>query len=185
MPLLFNEIILKKPVTFFLLSLFVLYSFGYVCLYVQQKSQIHTEFFAGLSTGNSAGEIEIIKLKKTDLKSSGYLIWLEENEFSYHGRLYDIVKKIEKGDSVYYYCHNDKKEENLVKCFTTLIEQNTSESGLTNKLNKYIFSGLLLFGDFEHPSSYNPEFESNIIKRSFTHTHSSHYMEIPSPPPKS
>ena len=50
----------------------------------------------------------------TDPKSDPDFKWLEKGEFSYHGKLYDLISMDVKGTTIILNCINDKKEEQLV-----------------------------------------------------------------------
>lgn len=41
----------------------------------------------------------------------------DQNEFSYYGRLYDIVSESVNGNTTWYYCINDIQEEKLIAGF--------------------------------------------------------------------
>lgn len=40
--------------------------------------------------------------------------WHEEDEFRYHGQMYDIIRSEDHGSQIWYYCHWDKAETRLL-----------------------------------------------------------------------
>ena len=67
--------------------------------------------------------IQIVKAPKSDIGKS--LIYNDDDEINYHGKLYDIAHKEVKGDTVYFYCINDREEENLYAGLNVHTLQNT------------------------------------------------------------
>ncbi len=49
--------------------------------------------------------------------------FLEKDEFRYHGKMYDIVKQEERGDSTYFLCIDDEKETALFANLQEAIQQ--------------------------------------------------------------
>ncbi len=48
--------------------------------------------------------------------------WMEEDEFRYYGKMYDIVKSEKQGDTNIFYCVNDKNEEKLLARFENYLK---------------------------------------------------------------
>ena len=53
---------------------------------------------------------------------SGF-VWIEPHEFTYKGKMYDIVRSVILGDTVRYYCVNDTDEEELIKTYSKQTKQ--------------------------------------------------------------
>jgi hypothetical protein len=67
------------------------------------SSGYHREMFILLKIDNPASNRNFKKM--------------DHNEFSYCGRLYDIVNESVKGKTTFYYCVNDTQEERLIAGF--------------------------------------------------------------------
>ena len=58
----------------------------------------------------------------------------DKNEFSWYGKLYDVVAERKSGDTTVFYCLYDKKEETLLADFTLYLNR-TGRSGSSAKDN--------------------------------------------------
>jgi hypothetical protein len=71
--------------------------------------------------------IELIILRKEDIifNKLNYER-IHSREFRLDGKMYDIVKEVDKDSLIHFYCINDKKEEKLEKEFHKKVEDNTA-----------------------------------------------------------
>lgn len=99
--------------------------------------------------GLPAGEVELIKLKKSDIDNHFLnFYWKDEGEFKYENRLYDVIKEEIRNDTVYFYCMSDDDETGLYMILDKLLgsefddSENDSDdwSGFDNYLSHY-YSG--------------------------------------------
>jgi PDZ domain-containing secreted protein len=127
--------------------------------------------------------IELIVMKKTDILSNKLNFERVNNkEFRLNDNLYDIVKEVEKDSNIYFYCINDKREEELEKNFHKKMEENT-QNGKQRTGNRITLKKII------SEEAHYPLFVSaNASKLNFASDFSSNYKsirkEIPSPPPK-
>ncbi len=58
----------------------------------------------------------LIKIPLSSMKgeASVSLIWTEADEFRYQGQMYDVLREEVHGDTLWYYCHHDKAETDLL-----------------------------------------------------------------------
>ncbi len=63
--------------------------------------------------------------------------WIDENEFRYQGRMYDIISKEERGDSVYLYCIEDSAESDLYAVLDKIIENDSEDPDEQKALNNF------------------------------------------------
>lgn len=81
-------------------------------MYLGRKAEI---FFAG-------EDIDMVLVKHKSCAKIDREFWLD-------GRLYDILEIKSSGDSVFYYCHHDKREEQLSRMLSGFVEdQEQNES---------------------------------------------------------
>ena len=101
--------------------------------------------------------IEVIEVKKNSFS------YVNEEEINYHGKLYDIIRKEVKGDSVYFYCVNDKKEEHLFANLYKHIKNHLGDSGsLPDKSGKKSKTEMVK-DYFPHDYSVNIHLSSNAF----------------------
>lgn len=73
------------------------------------KREVKGQIIAGLDES----ELVNFKFSKSDADIS--LKWKHSKEFEYRGEMYDVVKSVEKGDTIFYTCWWDNKETKLNK----------------------------------------------------------------------
>ncbi len=65
---------------------------------------------------------ELVTLKFAKSKVSSELKFEHSKEFEYHGEMYDVVKSVEKSDTIIYTCWWDNKETKLNKQLAHLMD---------------------------------------------------------------
>ena len=66
-------------------------------------------------------EDKLVLLKFTKEEERTELRWEHSGEFEYKGQMYDIVEKVIKGDTIYYWCWWDRRETELNKQLDKLV----------------------------------------------------------------
>lgn len=110
--------------------------------------------------------------------------WYEEHEFRYRGQMYDIIRKERHGDQIWYYCHWDKAEtellNNLSEYVASHLQQNPDKQQkkafLKTFLDKSFLAGSIEW-DINHLSK---KFAYLPYQKSYTNIH----PEIDPPPPR-
>ncbi|MGB9665310.1 MAG: hypothetical protein ACPL25_10405 [Ignavibacteria bacterium] len=177
--------ILKKLLTYFVLfNFFLSNSIGVIIVYNQIKNYHKRTIYEQIRSNNFNQVIEILSFSKVDLqKKLIKLEFIEEHEFRFNGKLYDIISKWETEDSIFYKCINDIKEKELEEIFVSYIVNNSHRQDLPLPikqllasiqmeyflLNKFLNQPLLNFLYFSFTSVDNP-FDLCLI--------------IPDPPPR-
>lgn len=123
---------LKKVLIYFLIVVFaVSNSAGVIIIYNQIKFYHKRAIKEQIKENNFNQIVEILGFSKKDLLNGKIkLDFIEEHEFKYNGKMYDIITKWESGDSIYYKCINDTKEENLEAVFVSYIVNNDHRQDL-------------------------------------------------------
>jgi hypothetical protein len=130
-------------------------------------------------------QLEIIAFHLSELsKVNSPLRILENDEIKINEELYDVYKKEVKGDSVYFYCINDAKENILETAFVIYVESKTQDNTKNTPIHNILAN---FFKVAVIPSEYYNSYYQSSIK--FT-THlvylfPQHSVDIPTPPPKS
>jgi len=112
---------MKKALAAFLLFIFTFTLCGYVLLFAILQENV-SEKMHRIANGDPAN-LEIIKAPKSEIGKS--IVFNDDDEINYHGKLYDIASEKLKGDTIYFYCVNDKEEENLYAGLNINTIQNT------------------------------------------------------------
>jgi hypothetical protein len=165
--------------------LLFLNSGGFIIIFFQVQNSVKQEMLDCIKSGKYRSQDIIsfaIPTGQFMHNNNGYE-WLDENEFRYSGRMYDVVCASDSGELKILYCLNDIPEEKIVSNFNNEINKlargdlnNSSiKTSLLNIISqalvKNVFSFQLATENFISFSSYNEQ----IILRE---------REIPSPPPK-
>jgi len=80
---------------------------------------------------------------------------VNDDEFLFHGKLFDIVEKKTRGGRTIYFAYSDEQEDGLMESIAQLSRMNSTENSLPGKSNfpeilKYTSSQQLSFSFFLH-----------------------------------
>lgn len=115
---------LKRYFSFFVLFLFLVNSVGFNLVTLLQL-QLHRGAEAVLQE-----KVVDLQLSEAEINSPAFH-WLEEDEFTFNGRMYDVIALKQEQGSYHFKCHDDTKETAL---YEELEEQNKeSEHGFPAK----------------------------------------------------
>ena len=105
-----------------LLLIFVFNNFGYWFCFKMEQAGIKQEMFE--KTKQALPNAELISLT-IPLAESNTISWQDNNEFTYKGEMYDVVRTEKTVDNtIVYYCLSDAKEEALYTNLNTHIKGN-------------------------------------------------------------
>lgn len=173
----------KLIVFILILAIFTSNSVGVIIIFNQIKNY-HKRTIRNLISKNSFNQvIEQLSFSKNDLKQRKYILdFMEEHEFRFNGKLYDILSKWETEDSVFYRCLNDTKEEEMEKAFVEFVVNNNRQDlplpikQLLNFLNLELFNISAYQNPFiQEIKFYKQDFSENILDN---------LEDIPVPPPR-
>lgn len=109
---------------------------GYFIVFKVNQSLIRSDIRAMINSGFQKEMLIVIKIDNPG--SDPNFKKLDHNEFSYCGRLYDIAGESVKGKTVWYYCINDKHEEQLIAGFEKI--QSYSSPFGSHQNSKYMLA---------------------------------------------
>jgi hypothetical protein len=89
---------------------------GYYIVFRWNQHIVKEEMISQLRMGIYHPDVVVLKILHPEREKQ--FRRTEKNEFTFYGRLYDIVVERKSGDTVFFYCLHDKKEESLVAGFT-------------------------------------------------------------------
>ncbi len=172
----------KKYISSLLILLMVFNSFGYVVAFFQMKfifKNIGFEKTIGILPEH---QLTILKIPQKDLSGNMEFIEFDETEFSYYGKMYDVIRKEISGSDVIFYCYNDENEDALNTAFTYFVQQNTKpniDNPVTNLIKNLI------------KDAYFVKYLSRINQNSFCEfiliniqPYRNVFLEVITPPPK-
>jgi hypothetical protein len=118
----------------------LLNSFGYLFILFSLKELVKKDMREYIRNNTDIKELEKISipLKIIDSYSHEFRL-LEDDEFVYQGRMYDVVKAEKNESQITFYCINDKKEENV----NQRIEKN-----VTGNIKDIIIKSIKIFSPY-------------------------------------
>jgi len=115
--------------------LFLVISHGIFQLFVFKifQTKYRGEIIEVIEEGVENNNLTLFRFSKDNFnKGLTRLDWIEENEFRSGNKMYDVVNKEFKGDSVYLYCIHDDNESELYaamdKIFKRMVEENPDKA---------------------------------------------------------
>jgi len=100
---------LKKVFALSLLFFILFNSMGYYILFELDKLIVRKEMSARIS--GSATNLICLQIEKGEKNPSFHR--RDDKEIEYKGRLYDVFREVNKGDSILIFCIHDTKEDQL------------------------------------------------------------------------
>jgi hypothetical protein len=122
---------MKKSFSFLLVIIFLFNTMGYWFVFKVNQSVIQSVMRGIINSGFHKEMYVLIKIDHPE--SNPDFKMLDHDEFTYCGRLYDIVSESSHGTTTWYYCINDKKEQRLIAGFEK-IQTYTSDRGYPGKI---------------------------------------------------
>lgn len=140
--------------------------------------------FAQLALANEENPTQMVWLKFTKEEIKNDLRWEHKGEFEYKGQMYDISRRIEKGDTTYFYCYWDKLETLINAKLNDLIALHTAGKNKQrdNELIVSLFKAVYLttnnIVEIDFPT---------LVAMNTAAIHTAHYntdLKLESPPPQ-
>lgn len=171
---------MKRGFSILLLTLFLFNTFGYYIVFSYTRHIVRSEMRSLAKAGyfKESG----LTIKITDPLRDPAFKRLNRNEFIYDGALYDIISECVSGNTVTFYCINDKKEEKLIAQFhhcldLTVCQNNTAKAKHANALLRHLITLALVENPPVQPAQYPVESEfftfcsplSSVLQSSMFH----------------
>ncbi len=174
MKLMFIEGLLLKKILPILLILSVVFDIvGYIAVFKTLQGRIRAEVRQTILTGNESGKFDKIKLRVDDPAYRR----LNSTEFTYKGRLYDIVREERRGADISFICLDDDEEERLYKALSNYVMNEISGGKSNNaKALKYLhlfsFDAVFPGGFTRFPSQFElaafPRINDSFSSRNYS-----------------
>jgi hypothetical protein len=143
------------------------------------KKEINRQIIAGIERDN------LVLLQFSKEESQTKLRWEHPEEFEYNRQMYDVVKVMNLGETVYYWCLLDHKETKLNRQLEKLTAQTfrndpkiKGKNGLLISFFKSLYSPV--FKDWNGLMSLS----LGMPFRSFLYSYASITIQPPTPPPQ-
>jgi len=174
-----------KLLTYFITIVFILSnSIGVIIVYNQIKFYHKRTIKEQIKQNNFQEVTETLSFSKSDLKNKLVnLEFIEEYEFRYNGKLYDIITQWETDDSIYYKCINDTKEEELEEIFVNYVVNNNHRNDLPLPIKQLLNSLQIEYYLVSNQKIY-PQLNSSFITCSEYQNPLDEFLSIPEPPPR-
>ncbi len=131
-------------------------------------------------------DLTILSFKRKDIYR--LVKWEHDREFEYKDRMFDVVRSVENGDSITYYCWTDVKESTLHQNIEKLVDQVFNQDPIekrNNKLQLDYFKNV-----FFQAHQFGISLDRRVVKEynetiaNYNVRYSNIYSIIHSPPPK-
>jgi hypothetical protein len=121
---------MKKILSIILLLVFVYNIAGFFVIFKLQQysAEKAMKTFIRKNMSNAGLEKVVVPNAEITSGSSDFRFQDDNEEFFYKGKLYDIVRTTNDGNSTVFYCINDKNEERVYAMFNEHIQQNTDQN---------------------------------------------------------
>jgi hypothetical protein len=174
---------LKRPVSILLLFLLLYNSGGYVLAYFNIKEVVKEYSMYCLSRSGDYNSHSLLKISKTEIQNKDVFKRVESKEFRYNNKMYDIAKEIDKGDTVYFYCIEDKNEVILDELFAGCFQK--EDNGKSSTQDTKIILRFLITEAVNAVTSITLQLpEKEIHYTFFDKKRSSFVGNIITPPPR-
>jgi hypothetical protein len=170
-----------KLILAFTAIILIFNSCGYYVAFHFQQMNVKNEAKRFIANNEGIIKLTIIAVHSDKSKQKNIIWYEDEKEFRFNNKMYDVVKKEIRGDSLYLHCFNDEKEENLLSSFKSNIESDfdglvkSMQRSKANLLRIFAFAGFddhivyLTFLPFRIAYKYNTEYFYQSLKIDIEH----------------
>lgn len=129
---------MRRTVAILLLILYLHNFAGYRAAFYLLQSSVRSDIKQTVKEGLPDNALTLLVFRTSSLENNQASIhWTDENEFSYGGSMYDIVRAGTDGDSTYFFCINDVDEERLFASLDRHVDREMAASGRTATLESF------------------------------------------------
>jgi hypothetical protein len=175
---------MKKIFSIFLLLIFLFNLAGYFIVFKIMQCSVQQEMKTYLENNPSSKETETIVIPNSELASSSRLKFIDDDEFTYNGKLYDIVSKKTVNGSTVFYCMNDKQEEKLYAALKDHVMHNTDQNLPVKDKSNLIIKNIIKEALTDKNITQAMSAEAYHMCFRFNSTLIQNFITVQSPPPK-
>ncbi|MFA6570143.1 MAG: hypothetical protein WCT77_02795 [Bacteroidota bacterium] len=173
-----------KLILAFTAIILIFNSCGYYVAFHFLQMNVKKEAKRFIANNEGVIRLTIITVHSEKSKQKNIIWYEDEKEFQLNNKMYDVVKKEIRGDSLYLHCFNDEKEENLLASFKSNIENDFD--GLVNsmKRSKANLLRIFAFAGFDDHIVYQTFLPLTIVYKFNTdYFYKSRNIDVEHPPP--
>jgi hypothetical protein len=172
----------RKIIVSVLILIFCYNVFGYYVVYRVHSFRIKKEIKRKIKRSVPQSELTVFTFSKGESED---LIWIENHEFRLDGKMYDVVRKETKNNSITYHCINDTQEEVL---FTNLDRHTKQFTDIQNSGDQHSKELITIMSKDYFQSHEEYKFPDYSPDKFYTH-HSEKekydiYIDTDFPPPR-
>lgn len=105
---------MKKLISILIVCTLIFHLFGYFAVFKVMQQNVKKQIKTSIKQGIPQEKLHSFRFPADkELQKKMGIRWHEKKEFSYKGKMYDIVYKLQDGNFIIYKCVNDTQEEAL------------------------------------------------------------------------
>jgi len=175
---------LKRIISIFLILLIAFNAGGFFFVYFQLGNYFKQIAFNKINDFVPLEKLELIKININSVTFNDDNIYdrVNDKEFSYYGKMYDIYKEDISGDTLYLYCVSDENEDvinNAIDIYINEKKNDNSNSAIANIIKIFITIALT-----PNETNYNIINAFNNISNLYQITYQNIFIDVPYPPPR-
>ncbi|MEI6683571.1 MAG: hypothetical protein WCO44_13125 [Bacteroidota bacterium] len=129
---------MKKLAVIAVLILFLVNTIGCFIAFRFNQYRIQQEMVARIRCGTFQENIVILKILHPERESQFRRI--KDSEFSYFGRMYDLVAERKNGDTTLFYCLQDTREDELLADYSRFLRRSGNSSHKDNAMLALLYN---------------------------------------------
>lgn len=157
---------------------------GYYCLLKYEQFSIKEAVALRLKKSVPKEQLSKVVITKSN---ESQIDWERAGkEFSYIGKMYDVVYTEHQNGTTIYYCLSDKEETTVLSKLDDLVKKQIADNGKSDKTDKTVFKIFFSLNYYPTASEIKYSIERNSSKKETVYLmyYSSGFFTQLSPPPK-
>jgi hypothetical protein len=176
---------MKKLLAILIIGLLLYNSMGYYIVFKTVQYTIKKEIKNQIKHGVPEKDLSLIKVAYNDDHKKADIEWLDKHEFRYKGQMFDVVRYYNFNDTSYYYCINDKQEEQLFSSLDKMVEHHSKKSGPAHTKSLSIYKNIIRDVVFNKKPFSIPVSRDLLFSLIQVKMPAFYIKDIPTPPPES
>jgi hypothetical protein len=124
---------MRKIISILLLTSILFNITGYYFTFLIIRQGYKRDFINYLKFEKDSKAVMTLRITDEEICSvNSEFKWMEDNEFKYQGKMYDVISSEKQGNMNIFRCLNDKNEEKLIAKYEVIMKNHT-QSGLPYK----------------------------------------------------
>jgi hypothetical protein len=121
--------LMRKLISILLLTSILFNISGYYFTFLIIRQGYKRDFINHLRHDNYSEAVLVLRITDDEILSEhSSFKWMEDNEFRYQGKMYDVISSEKQGNVSVFHCLNDSKEEALMAKYEGLVKHHTDMS---------------------------------------------------------